>query len=106
MEATNPTGTPRRASEDIPPPYDPSDVARVVRAFVEALPEQRDLPEGLCENMAVVSNSSALLGLRLGEAIDAHKSVVRFNEYARAGLTRFERDAASAPRCTSCRSKS
>ena len=87
-----PDGTPRRASEDAPPPYDPSDVARVVRAFVEALPEQRDLPEGLCENMAIVSNSSALLGLRLGEAIDAHKSVVRFNEYARAGLTRFERD--------------
>ena len=79
-----PNGTPRRASEDIPPPYDPSDVARVVRALVEALPEQQDLPEGLCENMAVVSNSSALLGLRLGEAIDCAQPVVRFNEYARA----------------------
>ena len=86
--------TPHGASEEenVLPPYDPSDIARVVRAFVEALPERRDLPEGLCENMAVVSNSSALLGLRLGEAIDAHKTVVRFNEYARAGLTRFARD--------------
>ena len=72
--------------------YDPSDVAKTLSDFVEALPEQRDLPDGLCESMAVVSNSSALLGLNLGTEIDAHASVVRFNEYARAGLEDFERD--------------
>lgn len=87
-----PRGEGDRLGPDVPTPYDPSDVARVVRAFVEALPYARDLPEGLCENMAVVSNSSALLGLNLGQAIDAHRTVVRFNEYARAGLKRFSRD--------------
>jgi hypothetical protein len=73
-------------------PYDPSDVAATLVRFVAALPTESDLPDGLSENMAVVSNSSALLGLGLGAEIDQYKSVVRFNEYARAGLENFEKD--------------
>lgn len=73
-------------------PYDCSDVADTLRRFVKALPCESDLPEGLSDNMAVVSNSSALLGLKLGPEIDTHATVVRFNEYARAGLQNFEKD--------------
>ena len=35
--------------------FDPSDIGEVMRAFVKALPEKEDLPDGLCEDMAVVS---------------------------------------------------
>jgi len=71
-----------------PPPgpaYDPSDIGEVMRAFARALPTHDDLPPGLCEDIAVVSNSSALLGRKLGGEIDAHSCVVRFNEFTRAG---------------------
>jgi hypothetical protein len=56
-----------------------------MRAFARALPTHDDLPPGLCEDIAVVSNSSALLGRKLGGEIDAHSCVVRFNEFTRAG---------------------
>ena len=79
--------------------FDPSDVGEVMRAFVEALPKQEDLPDGLCEDMAVVSNSSALLGRDLGPEIDSHQVVVRFNEYARAGLDDFERHVGRRTTC-------
>jgi hypothetical protein len=58
------------------PAYDPSDVGAVMRAFAAALPAHDELPPGLCDDVAVVSNSSALLGRNLGETIDAHGCVV------------------------------
>ena len=79
--------------------FDPSDIGEVMRAFVEALPEKEDLPDGLCEDMAVVSNSSALLGRDLGPEIDSHRVVVRFNEYARVGLDNFERHVGRRTTC-------
>ena len=97
-----------RSKTDVPvtqtktPPddaFDPSDIGEVMRAFVEALPEKEDLPDGLCEDMAVVSNSSALLGRDLGPEIDSHRVVVRFNEYARVGLDNFERHVGRRTTC-------
>lgn len=79
--------------------YDPSDVSEVMRAFAGALPTHDDLPPGLCDEMAVVSNSSALLGRNLGNEIDAHSCVVRFNEYARAGLKDYERHVGARTTC-------
>ena len=97
-ELNNPSGS--SSSTPAAAAYDPSNVGEVMRAFARELPTHDDLPPGLCDELAVVSNSSALLGRNLGEEIDGRGCVVRFNEYVRgAGLGDYERHVGTRTTC-------
>lgn len=90
---------PAERKEALEPTYDPSDVGEVMQALIPLLPTRDSLPKGLCGEMAVVSNSSALLGRELGVDIDSHTCVVRFNEYARVGLKDYASDVGTRTTC-------
>ncbi|KAK3257939.1 hypothetical protein CYMTET_32993 [Cymbomonas tetramitiformis] len=64
---------------------EPWEIGAALRRLEKLLPSESELPAGLQEDLAVVSNSSALLGSQLGPRIDGHRCVARFNEFRRAG---------------------
>mmetsp|Transcript_23738 Transcript_23738/g.65877 ORF Transcript_23738/g.65877 Transcript_23738/m.65877 type:complete len:410 (+) Transcript_23738:116-1345(+) len=79
--------------------HEASDIAQLIRELKHRLPRLQDLPTEMWEDVAVVSNSSYLLGQSLGSCIDTHTAVVRFNEYAKAGLDRFEDSVGGRTTC-------
>lgn len=78
--------TPSASSDAAWPPWDCG--AQLRSAFASlptAADAERAFPGGVLD-LALVSNGSALLGGSLGIRIDAHATVVRFNEYECGGV--------------------